>query len=140
MKNIKKTVLLLFTLILLIGITACSNSEAASSQEDQAAIQEATDQQATAEQVIPKADPEASVDVLIGDWINVDLDSQFAKITKTDAGYQYEDNEGKYTATFQAGVLTVNVSDMETAEVYFDGNTQHMVSVYQGSTSEFIKK
>ena len=147
MKSSKMLVVFFLVFTLLVGITACGSNETASSEEQeeveqQTAVQEDTDLQAAVEQVMPTADSSASVDSLIGSWIDIDSNDRFANITKTDTGYQYEDNEGKYPATFEGGVLKVKVSNSEgdTADVYIDAETGHMLVFYQDSISEHRKK
>ena len=147
MKSSKMLVVFFLVFTLLVGITACGSNETASSEEQeeveqQTAVQEDTDLQAAVEQVMPTADSSASVDSLIGSWIDIDSNDRFANITKTDIGYQYEDNEGKYPATFEGGVLKVKVSNSEgdTADVYIDAETGHMLVFYQDSISEHRKK
>lgn len=132
MKSSKILVVFILVFTLLAVSTACGNYNTGSSGE----------QQATAEQLIPTAETSASVDGLIGSWTNISANDRFANITKTDTGYQYEDNDGKYPATFADGVLKVNVSDSDsdTADVYIDAKTGHMLTVYQGSISEYSLK
>lgn len=156
---ISKKMLIVYILmfVLLAGITACGNNNAITSDQqssgqaevpaatdqqssDQAEVPAATDQQATVQGAIPTADTKASVDVLIGSWSDISSPERFANITRIDSGYQYEDNEGKYPGTFKDGVLTLNVSDTDTADVYIDPTTGHMFLVYQDNISEFEKK
>ena len=150
MKSSKILIILILVLSIPALITACGNNETSYSGQEsdttlqsedlEASIQSETDQVSVASEVISTADPKASVDSLIGNWTDINSPEYFANITKVDAGYQYEDNEGKYPATFKDGVLKVKVSDSVTADVYIDANTGHMLSVYMGTTFEYIKK
>lgn len=149
MKSKKMFTIYLLIFALLTSLTACggkttdpSGQQASSQQtaDQQEADQQATDLQAAAEQVVPAADPTASVNDLIGSWTDISSTDRFANITNADTEYQYEDNDGKYSATFKDGVLKVKVSDSETADVYLDEKTGHMLVVYQGEPAEFSKK
>ena len=148
--KIKKIALLgILVLVLFFSMTACGNgTDSAKDQQtadQQTADQQATDQQGTelqesAVQIIPQADSSSTVDGLVGSWIDISDSNNFANIAKTDTGYQYEDNEGKYSATFKDGVMKVQVSDSETANAYIDPKSGHMFLVYQDNTTEFKKK
>jgi hypothetical protein len=146
MKSSKIWVIFILVFVLSTIITACGSNEASSSQQQseavQSSIQAETDQVAAASEVIPTADSKASVDNLLGSWTDINSPDSFANIIKTDTGYQFQDNDGKYPAEFIDGVLKVKVSDNETdtADVYIDVNTSHMLVDYQGSTSEYSKK
>jgi hypothetical protein len=107
--------------------------------QEQKASTPAPVEAATAEEVIPTADPSESIDSLLGTWTDVNSVDRFAEITKTDTGYLYKDNEGTYPATFKDGKLTLQLSDTETAEVSYDIKTGHMFSIYQDSPTEFKK-
>lgn len=115
-------------------------SERPSVDEVAATAPEATAQVEVVEQTMPTVDAGASADSLIGDWIDITADDRFAKITKTETGYQYEDNDGVYEATFADGKLIVTVSDTETADVYLDAQTGHMYLIYQDNPTEFKRK
>lgn len=97
--------------------------------------------QYTVEQTLPEADATAVADGLIGNWTNYDDPEQFAVITKTASAFQYEDNDGKYPAVFENGKLRIKISDTESdsADVYLDSQTGHMMMVYQDSVYEFEK-
>lgn len=144
MKNFKILIVCILVFGLLFSMAACGSKATDAIDEqasaDQAAIQAATDQQATVEQEIPTADPAATVDALIASWVDINSPDKFANITKEGDAYQYEDNDAKYPATFADGVLKVKVSDTETADVYIDAKSGHMFSVYEQSPTEFKKK
>ena len=149
MKNLKKVAILILVFALPALITACGNNDSgqqvdAQQQSEaeavQSSIQAETDQVAAASEVIQTADTKASVDSLIGSWIDINTPERFANITKTDTEYQFEDNEGKYPATFIDGVLKVKASDSVTVDVHIDTETGHMLSVYDGNITEFSKK
>lgn len=152
MKSSKILVILILVFALPALITACGSNITSSSGQQadaqqqsesvQSSIKTETEQVTVESEVIPIADPKASVDSLIGSWTDINSPDCFASITKTDTGYEYADNEGKYPATFKDGVLKVKVSDSDsdTADIYIDANTGHMLSDYQGNTSEYSKK
>lgn len=129
----KVSIACILTLLLIAVVTACGGNSTTSSS------QLVTDTQ-TAEQAPPKADPNATVDSLLGSWTDVNSSDRFANITKTDNAFEYQDNEGTYPATFKDGVLKVQVSSTDTADVYIDAKSGHMFAIYQGSPSEFKKK
>lgn len=137
---IKRTAIAcILTLVLLTLLTACGGNSTNSTSQ-QAADQQSAGQAAAPAQTLPKADPKATVDSLLGNWTDINSPDRFANITKTDNGYQYQDNEGTYPATFKDGVLKVQVSDTDTADTYIDTKSGHLFAVYQGSPSEFKKK
>jgi hypothetical protein len=152
MKSSKILVILILVFALVAGMTACGNNKTSSSGQQadtqqqseavQSSIQAETDQVAVASEVIPTVDSKASADSLIGSWKDINSPDRIVNITKTDTGYEYADNEGKYPAIFKDGVLKVKVSDSDsdTADIYVDAKTGHMLSVYQGNTSEYSKK
>ena len=140
MKGLKAILILTLVLVVsVIGLTACGNSGAnATDNSAEKATVEALP--STAQEDYLGLDPKASADGLIGNWVEVNESERFTNITKTETGYEYEDNEGKCSATFADGILKVKVSDSETAEVYIDKETGHLLAIYQGVTSEFSKK
>lgn len=144
MKSQKIFAVLVLIFTLLAGMTACGDNNTASSGQ-QADVQQSTEQTvapeaATIEQTLPAVDSKAGVDALIGSWKDISEADSFVTITKTEAGYQYEDNDGKYPATFENGVLKVKASDTDTADVYIDPETGHMFTAYQGGLLEYEKK
>lgn len=144
MKSLKISVVLILVLAFLAGMTACGKNNAASADQktdiQQTTEQADTPEEVTVEQTIPTADSNAGVDGLVGSWKDINSAENFVIITKTDTGYQYEDNDGKYPATFENGVLKVKASDIDTADVYIDTKTGHMLTAYQGGLSEYERK
>ena len=140
-KNLKCTIVLVIAVTLAFGMTACNGNVSANGE---AVVEEsaAPPQAATVEEALPEVDTNSDVNVLIGSWKGVSDTTLYANITKTDTAYQYEDNDGKYTATFENGKLKVPVSDdaADFAEVYVDADTGHLYVLYQGGLSEFEKK
>lgn len=117
-----------------------SSESTAASAESTASEGQAAPVQDVEEEAVPTPDPKLNADSLIGRWVDINSDERFAKITKADAGYQYEDNDGQYSAEFKDGVLKVKVSDSDTADVYFDVKTGHMFATYLGETLEYSKQ
>ncbi len=160
MKFIKTSVVLILVFIFSAALTACGGSGSDSTAEysstdwsvspseslstAEAAVQAQTNQEATVEAALPAADTEKASDAdLLGTWTDVNASDRYAKITKTDTGYQYEDNEGTYPATLVEGVLKVQLSESDatdTADVYIEAESGHLLSVYQDNQSEFAKK
>ncbi|HEX2947159.1 MAG TPA: hypothetical protein VHT96_14535 [Clostridia bacterium] len=160
MKFIKTSVVLMLVLVLTFAVTACGGGSSDSTAEysstdwsaspseslsaDEAAVQAQTNQEATVEAALPAADTAKASDTdLLGTWTDVNAPDRYATITKTDTGYQYEDNEGKYPATLVDGVLKVQVLESDptdTADVYIEAESGHLLSVYQDNQSEFVKK
>lgn len=142
-KNLKLLVVLVLALTLVSGLAACGGSDSAG-KDATAVVEENTApaEPATVEEVLPEVDTGSNVDALVGNWKDVTDPALFANITKTDAAYQYEDNDGKYAATFENGKLKVQVSEdaADLAEVYIDTGTGHLFVLYQGGLSEFEKK
>ena len=143
LKSFKTIVVYILIFTLLAGMTACSDKTAPSGKQSdvsQSPEKEAAPEVATVVESLPAADTNAGADALIGSWKDISDAESFAAITKTDTGYQYEDKDGKYPATFENGVLKVKASETDTADVYIDPKTGHMVTAYQGGLSEFEKK
>lgn len=136
-----KRVLIIFGILfaLMISISACGDSDTgAGTQQD--SVQNATDQQATVEQAIAEPDSKGDSGSLLGEWKDINAKDRFARITKAGADYQYEDNDGKYAATFVDGILKVKVTDTETADVYIDTATGHLILSFENGQTEFEKK
>lgn len=155
MKSKKILAICILVIVMLAGLCACGGNsdvstdsqtvdkaQAAKQAEEEAVIQAQTNQQATAEVVIPTAEPESSVDSLIGSWTDINSPDRFANIIKTESGYELEDNDGKYPGEFKDGVLKLKVSDSDgdTADVYVDAKTGHMFLAYKGDIAEFQTK
>jgi hypothetical protein len=109
-------------------------SESTAPAEAETVVQGAT------QQVAEAVDTASNVDAIVGSWVDVNAPDRFAKITADGTAYIYEDNEGKYPATFEGGILKLKVSDTDTADVYIDPATEHLMMVYQDNVSEFSKK
>jgi cytoskeletal protein RodZ len=105
---------------------------------DQQADSSSTDSSAE-QSTLSAVDTAASADDLIGTWKDANDDTQTAKITKTDSGYELEQSDGKYPATFANGVLKVKATDTDTADVYIDKQTGHLILSYQGGITEYVK-
>jgi hypothetical protein len=161
MKFIKAFVVLMVVCVFSVALTACGGSDSADSTAEysstdwsaspseslstaEAAVQAQTNQEATVEAALPAADTEKANDEnLLGTWTDVNAPDRYVKISKTDTGYEYEDNEGKYPATLVDGVLKVQVSESDatdTADAYIENESGHLLSVYQDNQAEFMKK
>ena len=144
--NVKKVLIAcILALIFTVSLSACGEETTNSSKEQtnttvQAVDELQPDQEVTIEEALPTVNATVAVDNLIGSWIDITSPDRFVKITKLDSDYQYEDNEGKYPATFKDGVLKVKVSESDTADAYIDKDTGHLLSVYQDNISEYNKK
>lgn len=140
-KNLKYLVVFALALTLVLGLAACGGGTASDSEA--AAVENtAPAEPATVEEALPQADTGTKADELVGSWKDISDATLFANITKTDSTYQYEDNDGKYAATFENGKLKVQVSAdaADTAEAYINAETGHLLVLYQGGLSEFEKK
>ncbi len=161
MKFTKTFVVLFLAFIFTAVLAACGGSNSADSTAEysstdwsaspseslstaEAAVQAQTNQEATVEAALPPADTEKANDEnLLGTWTDVNAPDRYVTITKTDSGYEYEDNEGKYPATLVDGVLKVQVSESDatdTADAYIETESGHLLSVYQDNQAEFMKK
>lgn len=143
MKKLKVFGLCVLVFVFLIVIAACSNGDSDSSNSQtsqQDVVAETSPEPETVEQTIPIADSSSNIESLLGSWLDISDSNRFANILKAGEGYELEDNESKYPATFENGILKVKVSDTETADVYIDSKTGNMLSVYQGNISEYRKK
>lgn len=141
MKSSRIISVLSLVFILLVFLSACSNSNTASSSTDTSSIesiQPPTDATVVLNP-LPTPDPKVTIDSLLGSWVDIDDSTRFANITKTDSGYQYQDNDGTYEATFQNGVLTVKVSDTDSAQTYFDNTSGNLITTYQDGFSKYKK-
>lgn len=140
MKSKKILVVCILMFVLLISVAACGSKDTTSTESQTIVEEQVSAEPATATQVIPTPDSAATVDALVGNWVDINSADRFANITKVGEEYQYEDNDGKYSATFKDGKLLLKVNDTETADVYVDEKTGHMFTVYQGNPTEFSKK
>jgi hypothetical protein len=134
MKQISKGLTFILISLLLISMIACGSKTSDVGLSDTSTVSSGT----ASGGVTPDAN--ASVDSLIGSWVQVEDATLFANITKTETGYAYEDNDSKYTAAFLDGVLTVNVAEMSAARVYIDAKSGELVLEYQGGETKFKKK
>jgi hypothetical protein len=140
MKKNRLIIALLLAVVLVITFTACGNKDDEGNDEVVEETISATPVPETAEQALPEADTKATVDALLGEWVDIGDATRFAKITKTDSAYEYEDNEGKYPATFEEGMLKVTVGEGMVADVFIQPDTSNMVTKYEDNISEFKKK
>lgn len=129
MKSITKILLIVFVFTLIAGFTACGGNSEQDDTNNTADLQETT----------PVPDAALTDASVIGSWKDVNAADRFTKITKTDTGYEYEDNEGKYPATFESGILKVQVGGTDTANAFFDAKSKNLIVDYQGSISRFSK-
>lgn len=135
---------IVLVLMLIISFSGCGNNDNSVSEQQESTVpvveQQATPEEEVVEQIIATPDPSTSVDSLLGSWVDIASPDRFVNITKKDAGYEYEDNEGKLPATFENGTLKVKVSDTESADIHIDKDTGNLISVYQDNISEYKKK
>jgi ABC-type oligopeptide transport system substrate-binding subunit len=139
MKSKKILVVCILMFVLLFSIAACGSKDTSSTEDQTTVAEEVSAEPATATQTIPTPDPSATVDALLGTWVDINTPEETVNITKVGEEYQYEDKDGKYTGTFKDGKLILTV-ETETAEVYIDSKTGHMFTVYQDNPTEFSKK
>lgn len=135
MKIARRVILLIFGVVFVISSAACGSVSTSSDSSDLSG----SSSQSASIQSLPTPDTTLKDDSVLGNWTDISDDTRYAKITKSDAGYQYQDPEGTYAATFKDGVLKVQVSTEETADVYFDAKSGNLVVVYQGSMTMFKK-
>lgn len=149
MNKMKIAAYCLVAALLAVSATACSGPSEADSEAltsiteispDEMAVEQMTGQQESIEQTIPAADASATVDQLVGRWVDISMPERFASISKDGDGYQYEDNDGKYPAAFEEGMLKVKVSDTDSADVYMDSATGYLIVSYQGDVLEFQRE
>lgn len=120
------------------AVTAATTTSS-SGVTEAAATTETVEQMASA-QVAEEANTSMKADDLVGSWVDVNDSTRFANIVKDGENYSYEDNDGKYAATFKDGVLKVEVAAGDYADVYIDIVSGHLMLVYQDNIEEFNKK
>lgn len=82
-----------------------------------------------------------SVKNYLGNWQDISDSTRTAKIyADTKAGYIWEDNEGKYTAKFENGVLKVQATDIGTAVVTYDDSSKHLKIVLTDEKTKEVQK
>jgi predicted small secreted protein/predicted small lipoprotein YifL len=154
MKFSKGFVFGIAAILLSISLAACGGGPADTADQSgtgpQDANQQTADQKASSQATAPEkviveqeiAEPDTAVEAsnLVGSWVDVTSPDRFVNITQDGTDYQYEDNEGKLPAVFKDGILKVQVSDTETADVYIDTETGHLFTVYQDNIAEYTKK
>lgn len=169
MRHLRNVFLLVLALCIMAGAAACGGSgktegDTAATQATAAGNGTAADNSATADSSsnadstaansekvgviqdgdssneFPPVDETLTDSSVLGEWTDISTPDRYAKITKTDSGYQYEDNDGKYDGSFKNGELILQVSDTENAYVYYDAKSQNLITIYQGSPTRFKKK
>lgn len=75
----------------------------------------------------------------VGEWVCLDDLSASAVIEKTDNGYVWIDEDGRYPARYKDGMLRVDVGLGE-AQAYYDKDSKEMVVGYMGDRYRFIPK
>lgn len=147
MKSLKLLVVGMLVAMMVLSLAGCGggtdasgDSTAAVAPEGTPPVEAETVVQAVTEQIAEAVDTGTKVDEIVGEWVDVNAPDRFAKITLDGTAYIYEDNEGKYPATFESGVLKLKVSDTDTADVYIDPASGHLMMVYLDNISEFNKK
>ncbi len=119
---------------------AATGTTATSGAGTEAATTVQTVEQMASDQVAEEADTSKKVDDLLGSWVDVTDSSRFANIVKDGDNYTYEDNDGKYNASFKDGVLKVEVAANDFADVYIDSASGHLMLVYADNIVEFSQK
>jgi hypothetical protein len=126
------------------GNSAAAEATAGTTETSGAATEAATTvqtvEQMASAQVAEEADTSKKADDLVGNWVDVTDSTRFANIVKDGENYLYEDNDGKYSATFKDAVLKVEVAANDFADVYIDSASGHLVLVYGDNIAEFAKK
>lgn len=146
MKTTKKILIICMTaLVLTFTFVACGvgSSELEVIPTDEQSVQQQSEGKPDKEVVTQEpAVQDTNVDAsdLTGSWTDVSDGSRFVNITQDGDEYVYEDNEGKLPAGYKDGALEVKLSDTDTAKVYIDKSTGHLMLVYQDNMSEFKKK
>ncbi len=145
MKTKKVLIICLAVLTLTFTFAACGggSSEPELIPTDEQSIQKQPETKPDKEVITQEpAVQDTNVDVsdLTGSWTDVSDESRFVNITQDGDEYVYEDNEGKLPAGYKDGALEIKISDSDTAKVYIDKSTGHLVLVYQDNMSEFKKK
>jgi hypothetical protein len=147
MKTKRMLVVFISLIFILVTFTACggnSSSEQVSSDQQVSGnvtgSQSDTDAQAVANQDVPVPDPKVSADGLIGSGTDISSPDRFITIVKSGEEYQVEDNEGKYPGTFKDGVLSIQVTDLDKAEIFVDPKSGHLFSFFQYNQTEYKKK
>lgn len=142
----KRVLLICITIaVLMLAFAGCGSGGDTSGQNTDVqadpveAEPEVVEQEVT-EQIAEAANTEAGVDEFEGSWVGVDDASLFVNITKDGDQYKYEDNDGAYQAAFADGILKVTVAENDTADVYVDKDTGHLVLTYMDSIIEYARK
>lgn len=107
---------------------------------------EATDSEETeqVELTFPEADKTATVDSILGNWVESgNPDNKVTIKASTEAGrYDFSDKDGTYTGDFKEGVLTLTISDTpdDIASVLYDKATDMLYSKYMDSITTYTKE
>lgn len=123
--------------------TTGAAAEAATGAAAEASTEAETSAQSVEEMASAQVNQEAKTNIevkdLVGKWININDSTRFANIAVDGGNFTYEDNDGKYTASLENGILKVKVGDNDFADVYIDLASGHLMLVYQDNTEEFAK-
>jgi hypothetical protein len=140
MKDKRILVSCMVVLISLLAFTSCGSNSSEAGLQSTGVQADATPEEEVVEQTLAEADIKADAADLTGNWIDVSEESRFVNITQNGEEYTYEDNEGVLQAAFKDGVLEVKVTGIDTARVYLDQTTGHLMFIYQDNVSEYRKK
>jgi hypothetical protein len=143
MKTKRILIISIAALVLAFTFAACGGGSSEVISIDEQSVQQQTETTPAKEVVTQEPavqDTNADASDLTGSWTDVSDESRFVNITQEGGGYVYEDNEGRLPAEYKDGALEIKVSDTDTAKVYIDKSTGHLMLVYQDNSSEFKKK
>jgi len=125
MKSTRNLVILVIVMALVSLLTACGGGSTSKT---------------TGETAVAMPDTSLTDQSVLGNWQGIVSSNRIVKITKTDSGYLYADNEGSYPSTFKDGVLSVQVGPGDAAQAYYDAKAKHLVVIYQEVTDLYVKQ
>jgi hypothetical protein len=137
MKRFFRVISLILVCLLVIGLIGCGNKSSGTGETDK--VSSASEVSLTnANTSVPNGN--VTIDNLLGNWVDIKDATRFANITKTDTGYQFEDNDGKYPGQYMEGVLQIKITETDLADIYYDSSNENLVLDYQGDVTKFNKK
>jgi hypothetical protein len=123
--------------ILIIGLIGCGSKSSDKTENDKSSSVSAA-ALTNANTSVPSAN--VTVDNILGSWVDIKDETRFGNITKTDTGYQFEDNDGKYPGKYIEGVLQIKVTETDLADIYYNAGEAHLILDFQGDVTKFKKK
>jgi predicted small lipoprotein YifL len=140
MKFFNRGLIFVLVFIFIISLAACGNKAPVDIGEFATETAGSSNTTENTHVNLPAPDPNSGIEDLLGTWVEINDTTRLATITKNGEDYQYEDNDSKYPAIFEDGLIGVKVSDTEVADVFYDAASGNLIMSFQGTETRFKRK